>query len=235
VESCQASTADTQALLAQLHTFCFPGSEDAAHRIHSIKTTQRGELRTAPGARWMPFTAEEVYDTRRSCFRWNARLGGGRLGWVGVTDAYEEGHGYLVIKLGGLVPVKKMAGPDMDKGELQRYLGSVVTYAPAIVIHSSLEWTATASRTLRVRDLKDPTDATVDLDLGEDGRPLRCRADRPRLLGKQSVLTPWFGTCSEFRVWEGFNVASRVEAGWQLPDGPFVYYRSEITSFTVLG
>ena len=235
MESSKASTAETQALLARLRTFCFPRDEDAARRIHFIKTTQRGELRTALGARWMPFTAEEVYDTRRSCFRWNARLGGGRLGWVDVTDAYERGHGYLVMKLGGLVPVKKIVGPDMDKSELQRYLGSVVTYAPAIVNHASLEWTATATRTLRVRDREDPTAATVDLDLGEDERPLRCHADRPRLVGKQSILTPWFGTCAEFRAWEGFKMASRVEAGWQLPTGPFVYYRSEITSFTVLG
>ena len=97
MESCQAPNAETQALLARLRTFCFPGGEDAVRKIDSIKTTQRGELRTAPGARWMPFTAEEIYETRRSCFRWGARLGGGKPGWVGVTDAYEEGHGRLVI------------------------------------------------------------------------------------------------------------------------------------------
>ena len=70
------------------------------------------------------------------------------------------------------------------------------------------------------------------MDLGEDGHPIRCRAVRARLVGKQSVLTPWFGTCQEFREWEGFNMASRVEAGWQLPEGPFVYFRSEIASLT---
>jgi hypothetical protein len=235
VESSPATNAETQALLARLRTFCFPSGEDGVRKIDSIKTTQRGELRTAPGARWMPFTAEETYETRRSCFRWDARLGVGKLGWVGVTDAYEEGHGRLVIKLGGLVPMKKIAGPEMDEGELQRYLGSVVTCAPAIVNHASLEWTAIASETLRVRDLKDPTNATMDLDIGEDGRPLRCRADRPRMVGKQSVLTPWFGTCNEFREREGFNSANHVEAGWHLHDGPFVYFRSEVTSFTVLG
>jgi hypothetical protein len=216
-----------------MRVFCCPDGEDAARRIRSIKTTQRGELRSAPGARWMPFTAEETYETRRSCFCWNARLGGGKLGWVGVTDAYEEGHGRLFIKLGGVVPVKKMVGPDMDKGEIQRYLASLVTYVPTIVNHASLEWTAIALQTLRVRDLKDPTDATVELDFGDDAQPLRCRADRPRLEGKQSIVTPWFGTCSEFHEWEGFNIASRVEAGWELQEGPFVYFRSEITSFTV--
>jgi uncharacterized protein DUF6544 len=234
MESLEISTAETQALLAQLRTFCFPGGEQAARQMRFIKTTQRGELRAAPGARWMPFTAGEVFETTRSSFRWDARLGGGRLGWIGVTDAYEGGHGRLVIKLGGIVPVKKIVGPDVDTGELQRYLSLLMAYSPAILNHASLEWKAPAARALRVRDVNDPTNATVELHFGPDGRPLSCHADRPRLVGKQSIPTPWCGTCVEFREWEGVNVASRVDATWHLADGPFTYYRSEITSFTVL-
>jgi hypothetical protein len=99
--------------------------------------------------------------------------------------------------------------------------------------HPSPEWTAVGTRTLRVRDLKDPTDAMVEMDFAEEMQPLCCRADRPRLVGKESVVSPWFGTCRKFHEWEGFNIASCVEAGWQLRDGPFVYFKSEITSFTV--
>jgi hypothetical protein len=50
VESSQAWNAETQALLAQLRAFCFPSGEDAVRKIDSIETTQRGELRTVPGA-----------------------------------------------------------------------------------------------------------------------------------------------------------------------------------------
>jgi hypothetical protein len=128
----------------------------------------------------------------------------------------------------------KMAGLDADKGELQRYLSSIA-YCPAILInHASLDCTAVGSVTLRVLDRKDSTGATVDLDVCEEGQPLTCRAVRPRIVGKQAIMTPWSGSCTEFREWEGLRVATRLEVLWHLPDGPFTYFRSEITSFTAL-
>lgn len=35
---------------------------------------------------------------------------------------------------------------------------------------------------------------------------------------------------SEFREWEGMQVARRTEAAWQLPEETFWYYRSDVTS-----
>lgn len=100
--------------------------------------------------------------------------------------------------------------------------------------HESLDWTAVGPLTLRVRDRDDLSGTTVDVEMSEEGHPLVCRADRPRLVGKQMVLTPWSGIGSEFRDWEGLRVPSRVEASWSLPDGPFTYYRGEVTSFVLL-
>jgi len=147
-----------------------------------------------------------------------------------VTDAYEERKGSLIIKLGGLIPAKKMVGPDVDKGELQRYLAAVVSCPPMLVNNDSLEWSAAGPSTLRVRD----GEAAVDVDLDEKGRPLLCRAHRPRTMGKQSVETPWTGTPIEFREWDGLRVANVVEAAWHPPEGAFTYFRGEVTSFEVL-
>lgn len=190
-------------------------------------------MRMSPEARWIPFTAEQTIEARRSSFRWQAHLSSGRLTPVTVTDAYEDGHGRLTVKAAGLVPLKKITGADVDQGELQRYLASIVFCPPALLKHASLEWNAVGPLTLRLRDRNDPTGATVDLEITADGRPLTCRAVRPRLVGKQSVLTPWWGTYLEFREWEGLRVASRLEVSWQLPEGPFTYFRSELTSLTV--
>ena len=76
--------------------------------------------------------------------------------------------------------------------------------------HSSLECTAVGSLTFRVRDRGDPTGATIDIDIDEDGRPLGCRADRPRAVGKKAAPTPWFGTGSEFHECEGLRVPTRL-------------------------
>ena len=207
-------TAETEALLARMRAFCFPGGED--------------------GARWLPFTAEQVIETRRSSFCWEARYQGGAKGLISVTDAYEGGHGRLVVKLGGLIPVQKVQGPEADQGEIQRYFASIALCPPILLSHGSLEWSMVGRFSLRIHDRADPTGATLEMDIAEEGRPLACRADRPRLVGKQMVLTPWSANGSEFKEWEGLRVPSCLDVSWRLPEGPFTYYRSEVVSFTVV-
>jgi len=231
----EARESDAQAasVLSRLRQFCLPG-EDAARAVSAVRIAEQGEMRMSPEARWIPFMAEQTIESRRSSFRWQARLSSGRLTPVTVTDAYENGRGYLTLKAAGIVPLKRISGADVDRGELQRYLASLLFCPPALLNHASLQWWTVASQTLRVRDRNDETGATVDLEMTEEGRPLTCRAQRPRLVGRQSVLTPWWGTYLEFREWEGLRVASRLEVSWQLPQGPFAYFRSQLTSFQVL-
>ena len=230
----RSSSGETQALLARLCTFCFPGGDAAARLVRSVRTTQKGEIRMSPEARWIPFTAEEFTDTTQSNFRWVARLDPGKIASPTVTDAYESGHGRLVVKVAGVVPVKKVTGQDADKGELQRYLCSMVFCPPILLNHASLDCTAVGPSTLRFGDRNDSAGPTVDVDISEKGEPLTCRAERPRIVGKQTLSTPWSGSCAEFREWEGLRVATRLEVHWHLPQGTFTYFRGEITSFSAL-
>jgi len=222
--------AETETLLSRLRHYCFPGGEDAARAIRGMRTTQRGEMRGSPGAKWMTFTAEETIDATRSRFRWDARMTVGGITAVSATDAYEDGHGWLAIKAGGVLPVKKSTGPDFDKGELQRYLGLAVACPPILLNHASLECTAAGPGTLRLRDREDPTGATVDLDLAEDGRPLIVRAERPRVVGRNAVITPWQASWNEPRERQGVRTPDCLEAAWQLPEGLFTYIRIEVVT-----
>lgn len=221
-------------LLSRLRRFCFPAGEEPSRSVSAFRITEQGEMRMSPEARWIPFTAEQTIDARRSSFRWTARLSSSRVAPVTVTDAYENGHGYLTVKAAGVIPLKKVTGADADQGELQRYLASVVFCPPALLNHPSLHWSVAGPSSLRVRDGNDNTGATVDLEIAADGHPVACRAQRPRLVGKQSVLTPWWGTYLEFGEWERMRVASRLEVSWQLPEGIFTYFRSRLSSLVCL-
>lgn len=222
---------DTQALLTRLRAFFFPDGEDRGRSVRAIRIIERGEMRMSPGAKWIPFTAEQLIETARSSFRWEAKMGGSRFGFITVTDAYEEAHGRLVVKLGGVIPTTRLAGPELDQGELQRYLASIAICPPILLNNPSLEYAAAGAGTLRLRDRQGPTEATVDLEIGEDGRPAACRAIRTRLVGKNAVPTLWVAMATEFREWEGMQVARRTEAAWQLPEETFCYFRSDVTSF----
>ena len=124
---------------------------------------------------------------------------------------------------------KASRGPALDRGEVQRYLSSLMLCPAALVNHASLEWTAVAESVLRVRDSADPTGAAVEFEIGIDGKPTSCRTIRPRLVGKNAVDTKWVGKGSDFRLWNGMRMARRLDVSWEVPGAPFCYYRSEVT------
>jgi hypothetical protein len=180
----------------------------------------------------MPFTAEQEMGATQSSFCWRARFGGKWFRPFVVTDAYQHAHGRLALKLGGFIPLKKFVGPDVDKGEIQRFLSEILMCPSILINHPSLDFSVPSNRTLRVRDRMDPTGATVDFEIGAEGHPVACRAERPRIVGKDVIPTPWSGICTEFQEWEGLRVARRVEARWQFPGATFTYFRAEVTSLT---
>ena len=127
-----------------------------------------------------------------------------------------------------------MSGPDVDKGELQRYLGYIAYCPPMLLNHPTLAWTAVGPLTLRLRDRQDPSGASVDLELDEAGRPVVMRAERPMTIGKKVTIEPWSATGREEREWDGLRVATHLEAAWDLPEGSFTYIRMDLTSFSVV-
>jgi len=216
---------ETAVLLARLTGFLLPEGEAAARGLQAVRISEKGEMRASEESRWMSFTAELTFQTRLSEFRWDARTSG-----IVITDAYEGGHGIAMSRLAGLLTLKKATrGPELDRGEVQRYLSSLMLCPAAIVNHASLEWNAVAESVLRVRDSADPTGAAVDFEIGADGEPTSCHTIRPRMVGRDAVDTKWEGRGSDFRIWNGMRVAHRLEVWWEIPDAPFCYYRSDVT------
>jgi hypothetical protein len=214
--------------LERLRAFLFPGGEDRARAIRAIRNTQKGHIRSAPDAPWIALDAEERIDATRTGFRWEARYKGGRMGFITIVDAYEGGHGKAALKLGGVVPLKTMSGPGIDRGEVQRYLANTGGCPPMLLNNPGLEIAIIDDRTLRLRDRDDPTGATVDLEVGDDGCPGAARALRPRTEGKQTIETPWYGLATNFQEWEGMRIARTIEAVWEYPEGPFSYFRADL-------
>lgn len=205
-----------------MRAFCFPGGAAVACQVRSMRLAERGEMWMAPGARAIPFTAQMDIDARHSGFRWEARCRGG-LRFFTVTDAYRDGHGSLAIRA-GILPLRRLEGPDFDRGELQRYLVSFALCPSMLLSNSGLEWSAVQPGRWRVAEGA----TSVELEFDASGCPVSSHCDRPRTVGNHAVLTPWTGRADGFREWDGIRIAGRTEAWWHLADGPFRYYASEI-------
>ena len=46
--------------------------------------------------------------------------------------------------------------------------------------------------------------------------------------------TPWRGKFSEYKTFDGVRVPTRAEVAWLLRDGPFTYFRGQVTGLVTL-
>jgi hypothetical protein len=206
----------------------------AGGAARGVRLRQRGRMWQRPGARPMGFEAVQEIDAARVAFRWRARFGIGPLRPLTVVDAYDGGEGYLEGRLDG-VRLFRSDGPDVDRGEAMRYLAELAWVPQAVRANPAIAWTELGPAEAEVATPTAGGRAAVRLRFGPGGDVLGAAApDRPRADGERAVPTPWRGTFSDHGEVGGLRVPRRAEVAWDLPEGPFTYWRAEVTALEVI-
>jgi hypothetical protein len=73
-----------------------------------------------------------------------------------------------------------------------------------------------------------PVGIRIDFDEAGDISTVSTPA-RARLVTGTAVDTAWAGRVADYATIGGIRIPTRAEVGWELPDGPFVYWQSTIT------
>jgi hypothetical protein len=73
----------------------------------------------------------------------------------------------------------------------------------------------------------------VEIEIGDDGLPISCRAERPRLEGNRVVLTTWSAVAKDFREQDGIRFAWELESRWHQPE-MFTAVRIRLSSVELL-
>jgi hypothetical protein len=194
---------------------------------------QTGEMRPAPNAPWRPFTAEQVINIRHPGFAWLARMQVMPLLSADILDCYVDGEGLLEARLCGLWPLARLAGPEVSKGELMRYLAELAWAPHAMLYNPQLSWRVIDAATVEVSARSAHGPARVRLAF-ENGDIARMEAyDRPRAIGRRIVPTRWRGWCSGYREIGGCRVPTQAGVSWLLDGEPFEYWHGKITAFDV--
>jgi hypothetical protein len=194
----------------------------------TMRVTQTGEMVLKPGAKPRPFTATEDFAVDQVAFAWRARFP--MLGpfALKVTNSYEAHEGLLEVRLLGL-PLKRNRGPQLALGEAFRYLAEIAWVPQAILANPELEWQELDDRTAEVAIRVAGERIAVRLIFDEGGEIAQTVAERPRIEGGNEV-TRWIGEYSDYQQVVGVRLPTRGEVRWELPTGPFTYWRGRITS-----
>ena len=195
--------------------------------IRTLRLRQRGELRTAPEAAFLPATAEQYFTVDPPGFVWHVQARMFGVLPVEGRDLLAQGHGEMLIKAASLVSIVHARDEKIDHGSKLRFLGEVVWF-PSAALAPYVTWEAIDDSSARatMTSGKDPVSAVFHFD--EQGRVVGLDAERYLGGGPSAQLTPWSIVCTEWRRFEGILVPSRGEVRWILPAGTFSYYRWEV-------
>lgn len=199
-----------------------------------IRIAQHGEMRKAPTARPMRFTATQFLAVERVAFSWQARFPlAGPLA-IKVVDEYSHGEGRLVVRLLGY-PINRQEGPEMATGEAIRYLAELPIVPFAMAHNPDLEWRGLDDHAAEVAAIVRGERLAVKFDFDAKGDIVRASSEsRPMLRAGALTTAPWGGEFRDYWTFDGIRVPTRAEAYWDLPEGRFAYWRGTITSAVAL-
>ncbi|MFF0174005.1 DUF6544 family protein [Micromonospora profundi] len=194
-----------------------------------VRVTQQGRMRTKPGGRWMRFHATEDLQVRSVAFSWRARFTGA-LSMLTAVDQYAAGAGRLRVRLLGVVPVVSASGPATARAQAQRYLSELFWAPHALAANPDLRWQELGEHAVEVTTVVagSPVGIRIDFDDAGDISTVSTPT-RARLVAGTAVDTAWAGRVADFATIGGIRVPTRAEVGWELPDGPFVYWQGTVS------
>src|SRR5205823_4286288 len=99
----------------------------------------------------------------------------------------------------------------------------------AILANPQLEWREIDGRTVEVSTDVGGAQIAVRLVFNARGEIEQTVAERPRIEAG-GAMTPWIGTYGDYQELAGVRVPTRGEVRWELPEGPFTYWRGTVTS-----
>jgi hypothetical protein len=199
--------------------------------VGTVRIQQVGEMILKPGAKPRAFIATEEFSVDRVAFAWRARFP--MLGPVSmrVIDSYDGTDGRLNVRLLG-IPVQHKRGPELAQGEAFRYLAEIAWVPQAILANRHLSWREVDEQTVEVGTSVHDEQIAVRLVFNDAGEIAQTIADRPRSEAGDATTT-WIGEYTDYQQLDRVRLPTRGEVRWELPDGPFVYWRGRITSLTL--
>ena len=224
--------ADLAGLPAPVQRYLGAVLVDGQPVIIAARFSQEGEFLLDEAAqRWAPFRATHLATTAPPAFDWDARMRMAPGLAVRVRDAYVDGEGWLRAAVLGLFTVAAESGtPELNEGELMRYLAEAVWYPTVLLPGQGVTWEPVDASMARARLSYGRTSVALNFRFGADGLIAEVAAGRRyRLVGGTSVPTPWRGRFTGYGVRSGMRVPLEGEVEWVLPQGPQPYWRGRLT------
>lgn len=199
--------------------------------VRTVRLQQSGAFRLGDAsAPWRPLSATQHFTVDPPGFVWDARIDVLPLVPVRVVDTYQAGTGALRAKiLSAFTVVDAEPGPEMNSGELMRYLAESVWFPTALLPGEGVDWESVDERSARATIDHRGTTVSVMFHFNGRSEVERVFAEhRFREVDGSFEPTPWTGHFSNYQMRNGMLIPLEGEVEWNLPEGDLTYWRGHV-------
>ena len=190
---------------------------------------ERGTMES--DGKWLPFKATGTYESRPLIYDWRARLKI-RLGvWILVKDGYKDHEAWGGAWLYGIKSLGQKSGPDVLATQMIRNLAELAWVPDLARDEPSLRWSDVGGDAFEITRRAGDRKVKVRFDIDDRGDIVRASTKaRPYDVPDGYQEAPWRCDFGDHREFGGVRVPSSVVATYEKDDGPWEYFRGEITS-----
>ena len=196
----------------------------------TIYLTQKGQMKTRPNGKWLPFRAEQYFDGLNPSFLWTTEVDALPKVHMLGRDKLIDGNGEMLIKFLGIIPIVK-EGPNekMNSGALQRYLAEICWF-PSAVMNKNIRWEVVSPNAVKAKLVVNDIEVSGIFTFTEEGKMVSFETQRYYGGDEDAKLETWRIKMLEFKKYEGVNIPYKCSVTWKLPEGDFNWLNLEVTS-----
>lgn len=194
--------------------------------VHRVWLSQQSEMRLSPEKeRWSSASSEQVFDADDPAFIWQVKMGPFSI--IKGKDVFENGKGKMNIRLFGLIPVVNEAGPKIDEGSIQRFLGEIAWF-PQAALKPYISWEQVDAHTAKAVIESHGTRGEGTFFFNSEGDFIRFSALRFKGNEADAERKEWVITAHAHDSFSGIRMPSELEATWKLEEGDWTWLKMEI-------
>ncbi|MGB5434724.1 MAG: DUF6544 family protein [Maribacter sp.] len=196
----------------------------------SVRLRQKGEMKTSPTGRWMPFTAQQYFNCDDPAFIWVTKVNALPLVHLNGRDKLTNAQGEMLIKLFSLFPVvHEGRNEKINAASMQRYLAELCWF-PSAASNDYMVWESideTSAKAILTLNNKRVSGIFSFTSKGEFHS-----FETKRFYGsdKDAKLETWYIEAVDHKVFNGVKIPSKCKVFWKLEESDFNWLKLEITS-----
>jgi hypothetical protein len=198
-------------------------------KINTIRLKQKGEMRTKPESKWMPFEATQYITVNEPAFVWTTDVHMMPLVKLVGRDKFENGQGAMLIKLLSLFKVVDTKNTEkINSAAMIRYLAES-SWFPTAALSEFIKWEMVDS--LSAKAVMSFNGITVSgiFHFTADGDMSGFTADRYYGIDDKATLEKWVVETEEWKVFQGIRIPYKSKVNWKLKAGDFNWANMELT------